>query len=68
MEGKVPHGSGEKWGYVQITVIILTEKTQVGKSAGGDSGFKFETNWLKEERCRSVVEEDWGCKKGVGSI
>jgi hypothetical protein len=49
-------------------VIILTEKTPGGRSAGGDSGFKFEANWLKEESCRSVVEEAWGCKKGVGSI
>jgi hypothetical protein len=41
-------------------VIILTEKVQRGKPSRGDTGFKFEASWLKEEECRRVVEEAWG--------
>lgn len=48
-------------------IIILTEKIPKGRSVGGDNGFKFEANSLKEESCRSVVEEAWGCMKGVGT-
>jgi hypothetical protein len=38
-------------------LIITTERSIGGGGRYGSRSFKFEANWLQEEKCREVVEE-----------
>jgi hypothetical protein len=40
-------------------LIITTEKSVRGGGRSGERGFKFEASWLKEDKCREVVEDVW---------
>jgi hypothetical protein len=67
---KVRNGDPYHSDHRPVVIVTCDDRGRRIRGAAGEKAFHFEAAWLKEERCRGLVEEAWeeGAFNGEGNV